>query len=56
MKVRGLADIVDVYIERQCVTDSYSEALDTGYWLDTDSLVELSARCRKYNLVLVKGC
>jgi len=53
MEVRGLADVVNVFIERQCAIDSYSEASDTGRWLDTglavwrsSVLVELSARCR----------
>jgi len=32
-----LADVVDVFIERQCAIDSYSEASD-GRWLDTDGL------------------
>ena len=30
MEVGELADVVDVYIERQCAINSYSEASDTG--------------------------
>ena len=44
MEVGGFADVVDVYMERQCAIDSCSEASDTGRWLDTDGL-EVKCAC-----------
>jgi len=45
MEVGGLADVVDVYVERQCAIDSYPEASDIGRWLDADGL-EVKCACK----------
>ena len=44
LSVGRLADVIDVYIERQCAISSYSEASDTGRWLDADGL-EVKCAC-----------
>ena len=38
MEAEEFADVVGSCAERQCAADSYFQALDTGRWLNADSV------------------